>query len=175
MKLFSDRSQDNSSPSSDREDLLTLQSEIKALQLDLHDREKKIELLSQELERARLNQKDLLKENGTAVLEDLYTNLAPVIVQLVTQNYLVNQKNKAIQSRDILLITDRLIRALEMNGLMLQGQPGQSVHFDPNLHIPLSTSSSFQAGQTVIVRFVGISYQGKIIRKAGVETPEGEE
>jgi molecular chaperone GrpE (heat shock protein) len=175
MKLFSDRSQNNSLPSSDREDLLTLQSEIKALQLDLHDREKKIELLSQELERARLNQKDLLKENGTAVLEDLYTNLAPVIVQLVTQNYLVNQKNKAIQSRDILLITDRLIRALEMNGLMLQGQPGQSVHFDPNLHIPLSTASSFQAGQTVIVRFVGISYQGKIIRKAGVEMLEGEE
>ena len=174
MNLFPDHSQNNSSPSSDREDLLTLQSEIKALQLDLHDREKKIELLSQELERARLNQKDLLKENSTTVLEDLYTNLAPVIVQLVTQNYLVHQKNKAIQSRDILLITDRLIRTLEQNGLKLYGQPGQQSQFDPNLHIPLSTASSFQAGQTVIVRFVGISYQGKIIRKAGVETPEGE-
>jgi molecular chaperone GrpE (heat shock protein) len=175
MKLFPDRSQNDSSPSSNSEDLLKLQSEIKALQLDLHDREKKIEQLSQELERTRLNQKDLLKENSTAVLEDLYTSLAPAIVQLVTQNHLVNEKNKAIQSRDVLLITDRLIRALEQNGLKVNGQPGQLTHFNPDVHIPLSTASSFQSGQMVLIRFVGISYQGKIIRKAGVETPEGEE
>jgi superfamily I DNA and/or RNA helicase len=90
MKLFPDRSQNDSSSSPDSSDLLELKNEIKSLQLDLHDREKKIELLNQELERARLNQKDLLKENSTAVLEDLYTNLAPAIVQLVTQNYLVS-------------------------------------------------------------------------------------
>jgi len=173
MKIFPDPAQNNSADSKDNEDLLDLQNELKALQLELRDREQKIEMIGQELERLRLNQKDLLRGNSAAVMEELFTSLAPAVVQLVTQNYLAKQQNKAIQSRDVLLITERLIHTLEQNGLKLVGQPGQQVLFDPNLHIPLSAASSFTAGQSAIVRIVGISYQGKIIRKAGIETPEG--
>jgi len=175
MEPFPDQSQNDSSRSPESKDLLELNNEIKSLQLDLQAQEKKIEQLSQELERARLNQKDQLKEISTAVLEDLYINLAPAIVQLATQNYLVSVQNKAIQFKDIFAVTDRLIRTLEQHGLMLQGQPGQQVRFDANLHIPLSAESTFKPGQPVIVRFVGVSYQGKILRRAGVETIEDEE
>jgi molecular chaperone GrpE (heat shock protein) len=174
MKSFLDPNQNDALQGADHAELLELQNKIKALQLDLRDRESKIELLSLELERVRLNQKDLLKENSATVLQDLFSSLAPVVIQLVTKNYLSNLQNKTIQSKDILLITERLIHTLEQNGLKLQGQPGQQVQFDPNLHIPLNAACSIQSGQPVIVRFVGVSYQGKIIRKAGVETTEGD-
>ncbi|HMD88671.1 MAG TPA: nucleotide exchange factor GrpE [Anaerolineaceae bacterium] len=173
MKLVPETNQNDPLLTSDNDNLLSLQNEIKALQLDSHDRELKIEQLNQELERLRLNQKDLLSENARATVETLYSNLAPIIVQLVTQNYLSKEQNKAIQPKDILLITERLIRTLEQNGLKLLEQPGQQVRFDPNVHLPISAASSFLSGQLVIVRFIGISYQGKILRKAVVEAIEG--
>jgi molecular chaperone GrpE (heat shock protein) len=173
MKLVPDTNRNDSLLPSDNDNLLSLQNVIKALQLDLHDREMKIEQLSQELERLRSNQKDILSENAKATVETLYRNLASTIVQLVTQNYLSKAQNIAIQPKDILLITERLIRTLEQNGLKLLEQPGQQIKFDPNVHLPISAASSFLPGQLVIVRFVGISYQGKILRKVAVDAIEG--
>ncbi len=173
MKLFPDPSPNNPSHPPDNNTVLDLQNEIKTLELELHDREKSIERLSQELERLRLNQKDLLIENSTAVLEELYSSVTPALVQLVTQNYLANDQNKAVQPADILLVTERLIRILEQHGLTLVGQPGQQAQFDPNLHTPLSAASTIQAGQSVIIRFVGVSFHRKILGKAGVEPLEG--
>ncbi|MDR3577283.1 MAG: nucleotide exchange factor GrpE [Anaerolineaceae bacterium] len=173
MKLFPEPNQNDASQLPADGDLLALRNQIKSLQLDLQERDKKIELLNQELERLRLNQKDLLKETSTAALEELFSSLSPAVAQLVTQAYLANQQNKLIQSKDILLVAQRLISILEQSGLQLLGQPGQQVQFDPRLHTPLSASNSFTTGQAVVVRFVGLSYRGKIIRKAGVELLEG--
>ncbi len=74
-----------------------------------------------------------------------------------------------MQVKDVLVVAKRLIRALEDNGLTLTGNVGESVSFDSNLHDPLSDHISLTPGVPVVVKFVGVSYQGKVICKAGVE------
>ena len=69
----------------------------------------------------------------------------------------------------MLLVAKRLICTLEDSGLTIVGQVGETVSFDSNLHEPLSSSTSITPGTEVVVRFAGVSYQGKVIRKAGVE------
>jgi molecular chaperone GrpE (heat shock protein) len=69
----------------------------------------------------------------------------------------------------VLTVARRLVRALEDNGLTVEGSVGERVPFDPDHHEPLSADVSLQAGQMVVVRFVGVAYRGKLLRKAGVE------
>ncbi len=69
----------------------------------------------------------------------------------------------------MLAVVKRLIRVLEDSGLTLTGSVGETVSFDSNLHDPLSANTSLAPGIPVVVKFVGVLYQGKVIRKAGVE------
>ena len=48
------------------------------------------------------------------------------------------------------------------------GSVGQSVVFDPNRHESLSAEDELRPGANVIIRLVGLSYKGKLLRKAGV-------
>ena len=152
--------------------LLELQNQLKTQQLELQEQQKQVILLRQELDRLRQNQKGLLKESSDILLEGLYSQLAPAIVQLITQDYLVMDQNKTIDAKEILKVDERLISSLVQNGLEVYEQPGQQVSFDPNSHSALSTANAPQPGQAVIIRFVGLSFHGKIIRKAGVEKLE---
>ena len=150
------------------EKLLTLEREIQNLRLELTDRDQLIDKLKQQLEQQRTSENNNIDSAVQNQIEQLLTDTAAPVSQLLTQAHLL-EEGKPVQAKDVLLVAKRLIRSLEDNGLTIVGQVGETVSFDSNLHEPLSASSEVSPGAEVAVRFAGVSYQGKVIRKAGVE------
>jgi molecular chaperone GrpE (heat shock protein) len=77
-------------------------------------------------------------------------------------------EGKPVQARDVLIVARRLVRVLEDAGLTLEGQVGETIQFDPNRHEPLQSQGGIMPGQAGVVRFVGVGFHGKLLRKAGV-------
>lgn len=152
----------------DDERLLALERQVQNLRLELAERQQLADKLKQELERQR-NSDDRITSAVQAQVEQLLTYAAAPVTQLLTQSYLL-EAGKPLQAKDVLALAKRLIRALEDSGLTLMGSVGETVYFDSNLHDPLSDSTPLLLGDPVVVKFVGVSYQGKVIRKAGVES-----
>ena len=150
------------------EEILTLKREIQNLRLESTERNQIIDKLKQQLEQQRTSENNNIDSAVQNQIEQLLTDTAAPVTQLLTQAHLLEQ-GKPVQAKDVLLVAKRLIRTLEDNGLTIVGRVGESVSFDSNLHEPLSASSEISSGTEVVVRFAGVSYQGKVIRKAGVE------
>ena len=156
------------SQSQSYEKLLTLEREIQNLRLELTECDQLIDKLKQQLEQQRTSENNNISSAVQNQIEQLLTDTAAPVTQLLTQAHLLEQ-GKPVQAKDVLLVAKRLIRTLEDNGLTIVSQVGETVSFDSNLHEPLSASTSIPPGTEVVVRFAGVSYQGKVIRKAGVE------
>lgn len=124
--------------------------------------------LKQDLERQRYSESNRLTSAIQTQVEQLLSDAAAPVTQLLTQAHLLEQ-GKPVQAKDVLAVAKRLIRSLEDSGLTLTGSVGETVSFDSNLHDTLGASTSLTPGIPVVVKFVGASYQGKVIRKAGVE------
>ena len=154
-------------PQSD-EKLLTLEREIQNLRLELTERDQLIDKLKQQLEQQRTSESNNIDSAVQNQIEQLLTDTAAPVTQLLTQAHLLDE-GKPVQAKDMWLVAKRLIRSLGDNGLTVISQVGETVSFDSNLHEPLSASSEVSPGAEVVVRFAGVSYQGKVIRKAGVE------
>lgn len=150
------------------ERLLALERQVQNLRLELAERNQLADKLKQELERQRTSESDRLTSAIQTQVEQLLSDAAAPVTQLLTQAHLLEQ-GKPVQAKDVLAVAKRLICALEDNGLTSTGSVGETVPFDSNLHDPLSASTSLAAGVPVVVKFTGVSYQGKVIRKAGVE------
>jgi molecular chaperone GrpE (heat shock protein) len=87
---------------------------------------------------------------------------------LETQAHLLEREGKPVAARDVLTVAKRLIRALEDEGLTLEGKTGETVAFDPNYHQPLEVGPGLTPGQPVVIRSPGISYAGRVLHRAGV-------
>ena len=157
----------NNASSNDRLSL-NLEREIQNLRLELTERNQLIDKLKKQLEQQRTSENNNIDSAVQNQIEQLLTDTAASITQLLTQAHLIEQ-GKPVQAKDVLLVAKRLIRTLEDNGLTIVSQVGETVSFDSNLHEPLSASSEISPGAEVVVRFAGVSYRGKVIRKAGVE------
>jgi molecular chaperone GrpE (heat shock protein) len=148
------------------------QNEVQALRLELAERDRQIAQLKADLERQRLQAEARGAESVQAQLEKLFEEAASAIAQLQTQAHLLEAENRPIQARDVLTIARRLVRVLEDHGLSLRDRVGEQVAFDPNLHEPLAGETP-RPGQPAIVRFPGVAFRGRLLRKAGVD-PGGE-
>ncbi|MBV9468158.1 MAG: hypothetical protein JOZ57_02800 [Abitibacteriaceae bacterium] len=149
------------------EHVLALRREAQSLRLELKEREQAAHQLQQELVRQRRGENARVQVAVQTQSERLLADTAAPAVQLLTQAHLLEQGGQPVQVKDVLVVAKRLVRALETGGLMLEGHVGESVLFDPNCHEPLN--GDIQPGQTVVIRFVGASYRGKMLRKASVE------
>jgi molecular chaperone GrpE (heat shock protein) len=152
---------------------LALEGQIQTLQLDLVEHEQTIANLKQELERERIGASEQTAETVQMQVERLLSDLATPVAQLLTQAHLLEVERKPVQARDVLAVARRLIRVLEDSGLTVVGQVGQTVSFDPDHHEPLEANIGLSSGETVAIRFVGVAYQGRFLRKAGVTRVEG--
>jgi molecular chaperone GrpE (heat shock protein) len=150
------------------EKLLTLEQQTQTLRLELTDCNQLIDILKQQLEQQRTSENNNIDSAVQNQIEQLLTDTATPVTQLLTQAHLL-EEGKPVQAKDVLLVAKRLISTLEDNGLTIVSQVGETVSFDSNLHEPLSASTAINPGAEVVVRFAGVSYQGKVIRKAGVE------
>jgi molecular chaperone GrpE (heat shock protein) len=108
----------------------------------------------------------LLLQRTRAQIEALFDDLSAPLVQLFALDHLA--QSKPVQAQDVLAVAQRLNSTLRQHGLVLEGQIGEHLPFDPNRHTPLSTETALVAGQPVTLRFPGVSYQGKLLQKAGV-------
>jgi molecular chaperone GrpE (heat shock protein) len=161
------RSIDDPPQGADR--LLILEREAQSLRLGLAERERAVASLRGELERQRNGQSAYIDEAVRARIERLMTCVAAPVAQLLTQAHLLEVEGRPVQAKDVLAVAKRLVRALEDEGLTSEGRVGESVSFDPNRHEPLGGDASIAPGKSGIIRFVGLTYRGELVRKAGVE------
>ena len=156
----------------DNDSQLEAQSQLQALRLQLEDRDKTLAQLKAELERQRASAQGQTEEAVRSRTQRLMQTAAAPAAQLALQGHLLESEGKPVQARDVLAVARKLLRALENEGLKLEDKPGQRVTFDPNRHEPLSTETPLPAGQRAQVRLPALSFQGALLRKAGV-VPDG--
>lgn len=142
--------------------------ERQRLEAEVASREQLITTLRQEIGRQRRNESGLVEEVWREHVERLLTDAAAPASQLLTQAHLSEVEGKPVRERDVLSVAKRLVRALENHGLKLEGEVGQVVAFDPDRYAPLNPDVSPEPGERVVVRFLGASFGGKVIRKAVV-------
>jgi molecular chaperone GrpE (heat shock protein) len=152
--------------------VLNLQKELQEARLKAASSEQAVERLSRDLENLRARQNELVKEEVASSVEALFSAAAAPAAQLAMQAYLIDQLQKPVQAKDIMVIARRLLRALEKNGLEFDGSPGHEIPFDPNLHIPLSGGQELVPGQSVVIRIPGVRYHGKLLARTGVDAKE---
>jgi molecular chaperone GrpE (heat shock protein) len=157
------------------EQVVDLEREAQSLRLDLAEQERLVAQLKEELERQRSGSNTHISEAIQVRMEQLLSDVATPVAQLLTQAHLLEVEDHPVQAKDVLAVSKRLLRTLEDNGLMLEGCVGERVPFDPDRHEPLSGDVSPKSGQTVTVRFVGVAYRGRLLRKAGVEQWDNEQ
>jgi molecular chaperone GrpE (heat shock protein) len=167
---MSDGSQNPSTPgaSNSRTDQ-QLAAELQAARLELEERGTIIEQLRAEVERLHNEGIHQAQSVWTSQREALFTELAGPVSQMETQLYLSRQPGVSLSASGVLAVAQRLVRILYAAGLEPESAIGQTVPFDPARHLPLSAQAVLQPGESVVVRSAGVKYQGKIIRKAGVE------
>ena len=145
------------------ETALALQNEAQALRLELVERDQLIERLEADLTRARSAGAGA---NGEASAERLLAGLATPLTQLATQSQL-----SGVDADSVLAVARSLVRAAEDEGLQLIGRVGAVEPYDPARHEPLGDGDGDvpAPGDEVVVRFVGLSYGGDVLRTAAVE------
>ena len=151
------------------ERVLSLEREVQSLKLELEERNRSLEKVKGDMERQRSGERERVDESVRSQLEGILTNAATPIAQLMAQAHLLEVEGKPVQAKDVLAVAKRLIRAMEDAGLEMEGAAGETVDFDPDRHEILSTHAAPKPGEKVVVRFTGISYRGKLLRKASVE------
>lgn len=142
--------------------------EVAGLRLELRERERDVAALKAELERRRAGEESRLSEAAALQWERLVTDAAGPVAQLLTQAHLLEAEEKPVQARDVLAVARRLVRVLQEAGLGVEEEVGRRVSFDPNRHEALSSEARLAPGEEVEVRVVGISYRGRVLRRAGV-------
>ena len=143
-------------------------NELQTMKLDLIEKEKRIKQLESDLERERLTNRNQVQAAVTSQMDKLYQDLAAPLAQLNTQIYMVDN-NQPLTARDLSVVAKRITRICQDNGLTYFGNIGEKTMYDSEKHAYLGSQT--QTGETpqIIIRFCGLSYQGKIIQKAGVE------
>jgi molecular chaperone GrpE (heat shock protein) len=167
QKLFS-------SPKSHPDEDLALQREIQSLRLSLAELEKRYQSLAQNTQQERSSASQFQQAMMEHEMETLFTDLAAPASQLHTQQYLMNVRGQAVESKDVLTVAHRLLQALQQRGMEWMGDPGEQSTFQSDMHTPLSAQSAISDGEPVTIRFSGVKFGGKILRKAGVEKLESE-
>jgi molecular chaperone GrpE (heat shock protein) len=151
------------------EELYLREKEIQSLRIEQSEDHRKIEALTHEIDRLRTRQEEMVDHRVANKIEALISDLAGPASQTITQADLVENQGKPVQVRDILSISQRMVRALVRHGAVIEGKPGETTAYDPNRHIPIQPGLSLQAGEPIVIRFAGVSYGNKMIYKAIVE------
>ncbi len=144
------------------------QNEAQALRLELDEAQRQLETARRELETLRFTANRAQQEQAEERLEQLFGELSTPVAQFSVQRALSRQEVE-LKPRDLLAVTARMVQALETAGLKLEGEPGDELEYSPDHHQPLSLEVTLTAGEPVRLRFPGVSYRGRWLKKAMVE------
>jgi molecular chaperone GrpE (heat shock protein) len=144
-------------------------NQMRILQLDLEEKSRLVISLQNDLDLTRKQAQTAQSQMIQAKLEDVMTDLAPILSQAVTQKYLLENLGRTIQAKDIVMVYGTILNILEQYGFQSEGVIGEKAVFDPLKHLLISQAESASAEDIMVIRFPGFLFNGKRIRKAGVE------
>jgi molecular chaperone GrpE (heat shock protein) len=148
-----------------------MQGEIRRLQMESQERAETVTRLRSDIESMRGGESSRISAVTDSRLERLFDSIAAPAAQLTTQAYLV-EAGKPVQARDVIAVAGSLIRALESEGFKVSEMTDNTQAYDPDLHQPISNDISINRGESVYVRIPSVTYNNRILRKAGVEKAE---
>lgn len=158
-----------SAPAAPSEAVLRLEREIQALRLELSERDGAIARLEADLQRERDAEGTRTETRARAEIERLLAGSATPLVQLATQTQLAQAPNNSVDAASVLAVARALVRDFEDDGVEFVGRVGATEPYDPDRHEPLAEGPLPEPGRPVVVRIVGLSCAGTVIRRAGVE------
>jgi hypothetical protein len=138
--------------------LLRLESELQRARLETGRLAELAGRLESELARVRAGAGDDARSHADDEVRRLVASIGTPLVQLVTQHHLHRTGTAQVPAGDVLDVAMRLVGTLREAGV------------DTVRHDPLSTAAAPVAGQPVLVRMAGLTYRGRVVRKAGIDT-----
>lgn len=146
----------------------TATTRLRSLQIQFEESEARLGQLRTDLERERNRAAGEAKERSEQAQRRLMESIASPLTQLLTQARLSEQPGKVLDAKNVLRVVRSLIRSLEEEGLQVESEPGARISYDPNLHEPTGSTEPPSPGESVEVKFPGLRFQNRILRKAGV-------
>lgn len=146
-----------------------LKTQQQRLTMELQERDELIGQLREDIKRERLNQERQVSVAVQTKMEGFFETAAAPIAQLLTQVHLVEVEGASVASKDVLRLAKRLIRVCCEAGLEPSEQIGARMAFDPDFHVALGADTLVSTGSPIVIRFVALKYNGRVLRKAGVE------
>ncbi|WUH97825.1 hypothetical protein OHR68_30565 [Spirillospora sp. NBC_00431] len=164
----------NRSRTASGEDVPRLRRELREARLELAERGRTAERTRADLERARDTDGRDARQRSRAGVERLVAAIGVPLAQFMTQAHPHRAGTARVQVGDMLDAGARLVRGLREAGVDVVGEPGAVEPYDPARHDPLSAAARrVPAGRPVVVRVPGLLYEGRVVRKAGVEAADG--
>lgn len=146
-----------------------LQNKIRVLETELFEKNQRVSFLEKELriqkDQFQLSAQDVQKQN----LENLITDLAPILVQWKTQQHLSSTQNSTLSAKDVLRVFVQLEKQLAQKGILFSGEIGSTTGYDPDQHFLLGSNQLILPEHPVTVKICGINFNNKMIRKIGVD------
>ena len=152
----------------DHERLLEAERQAQELRLEVRAAERLAESLRNDLERARQAESTGVSSALEGRTEQLLTQASTPAAQLMAQAHLLEDEGRPVEARDVLAVAKRLVSALTEVGLVFEGAAGEAAVYDPNRHEPLGGSAP-RVGQRIVIRLPGCSFNGRLLKRAGVE------
>jgi len=168
-QLFSSSNSQTISQDEFFDKILSLETQLQQLKLELKEKENVINNLQTELKLQQQKESQQLESKITSEKQKLFNDIASPLSQLITQQYLLEVETKPVKPEDIFLVIKRLIKVFEKEGLNFINTVGEITNFSPNYHQSLNSNVNINIGDKVIVKIVGISYQNQVIKSAIVE------
>jgi molecular chaperone GrpE (heat shock protein) len=147
---------------------LASQSKLQSLRLELEEIQQELAETRMELERQRNINQSNAKESTAFEMENFFRTISGPIAQINTQLYISEKGIKTVETRDIMRVAKHLLNLLQDYGLEITGEMGQKTTYNPDLHLVISRQADITPGDPVVIQFSGCTYQGQLIRKAGV-------
>jgi hypothetical protein len=141
---------------------------------ELHEARRRIRDLEGDLERARRDADHIAGERAGAAVEEVAERVATPLAHLATQVALLRAGGSVLSTDDLTATASRVIGALGRAGIVLDGDVGAAVGFEPDLHTPLA--SEIGRGARVLVRSPAVRCAGgRVVRKGTVEPAASEQ
>jgi len=150
------------------EEILTIRRELAAARLQAQELEKQLGSIRNQLAIAEKTRQEHIRQSTAAQLESLFSRLAAPLAQLILQDALL-QQGQQVAARDVMVLARQFAEAVQQAGLQPIGSVGEIKPFDPEWAQPLATGVALNAGEEVVIRFIGYRFGDQVLRKALVE------
>ncbi|MGI0481460.1 hypothetical protein ACN4EE_11785 [Geminocystis sp. CENA526] len=168
-QLFSSSNSQAISSDESFDRILTLETALQQLKLELKEKENTVNNLQIELNLQQQKEFQQLESKITSEKQKNFSEIASSLSQLITQKYLLEVEAKPVKPEDIFLVIKRLINVFEKEGLTFIGEVGEVTNFEPNYHQSLNSNVEINIGDKVIIKIVGISYQNQVLKRSIVQ------